>query len=366
MKAGLVAACALHWFNPAVHALSRTLAFWQEASCDEAVTANQTQEGKQFYSETIIRVIRRQSRMKSLVTTSFYGGKNGMKRRILAILEAGRKRAGIAVCLATLLAVSTFGLAFAISPVPTDPVIEKGASLAYVARSGADGAPMLFAPTVNDLRIPMGVYFNGTPVTIVEKRASSSLPAWGYKEGEENWANVLVGGDGTTTGISGWIPLKYLSDKPAQLPTATLTTTSPGGYVNVYTLNDVSSTLVNAFQAGARVTLLGRVQKWYQIELNGVRGFVPMSDLTFDAATQARFDTFLPPLFSDMDRAQYQRTLTFDALVAQKTAEYGGKYMDDWSLEDKAWYGQLEETYLGAHDYYYQLPRRATCKRRMR
>lgn len=27
-----------------------------------------------------------------------------------------------------------------------------------------------------------------------------------------------------------------------------------------------------------------------------------------------------------------------------------------WSLEDKAWYGQLEEMYLGAHDHYYILP----------
>ena len=356
MKAGLVAASALHWFNPAVHALSRTLAFWQEASCDEAVTAKETQEGKQFYSETIIRVIRRQSRMKSLVTTSFYGGKSGMKRRILAILEAGSKRAGAVVCLTTLLVVSTLGMAFAVSPVPTLPVIPTEVPLAYVARESADGAPMLFAPTVNDLRIPLAAYFDGVPVTIVEKRASSSLSDWGYKEGEENWANVLVGGDGVATGISGWIPLKYLSDKPATLPTATLTTTSPSGHVNVYTLNDSNSNLVNTLAAGTRVTLLGRVQKWYQIEVGGVYGFVPMSDLTIDTATQTRFETFLPPRFDDITRAEYQKSLTFSALYAQKKAEYGGKEMDYWSLEDKAWYGQLEETYIGAHDHYYQLP----------
>jgi beta-lactamase regulating signal transducer with metallopeptidase domain len=193
-------AVSLHWFNPAVYALSRTLGFWQESSCDEKVTASETQEGKQFYSETIIRVIRRQTRMKSQMTTSFYGGKNGMKRRILAILESGKKRAGIAVCLVTLAAVSSLGLAFAVGLAPEPVKEEAGLQTAYVTRSDADGAPMLFAPTAGDLPIPIASYFNGVPVTIVEKAASSAPEEWGYKDGETNWANVLVGGDGAASG----------------------------------------------------------------------------------------------------------------------------------------------------------------------
>ncbi len=355
-KAILLPVLSLHWFNPAVYALSRALGFWQESSCDEKVTASETQDGKQFYSETIIRVIRGQTRMRSQVTTSFYGGKNGMKRRILGILEGGKKRAGIAVCLATLAAVSSLGLAFAVSIAPEPIKDDAGLQIAYVTRGDAEGAPMLFAPTAADLNVPIAAYFNGVPVTIVEKAASSAPKEWGYKDGETNWANVLVGGDGATSGISGWIPLYYLSATPAVLPTAKLATGSPTGHVNVYTLNDLDSTLINIFGAGTQVTLLGRVQKWYQIELNGVYGFVQRENLVLDDATQKRFDTFLPNRFFDMDRTEYQQTLTFDRLYQQKSAEYGGKTVEDWSLEDKAWYGQMEETYIGSHDHYYQLP----------
>jgi len=356
VKAILLLARSLHWFNPAVYALAHTLGFWQESSCDEAVTATETQDGKQFYSETIIRVIRRQTRMRSTVTTSFYGGKNGMKRRIIAILKSGSKRAGVAICLATLVAVSSLGLAFAVGIAPESQKEVAVPLIAYVTRTDAEGAPMLFAPTAADLNVPIAAYFCGVPVTIVEKRASSAPEEWGYRDGETNWANVLVGGDGTATGISGWIPLYYLSAMPAALPTAKLATDSPTGHVNIYTLNDVNATLINTVKAGTQVTLLGRVQKWYQIELNGVYGFVQRDYLILDDATQKRFDTFLPNRFFDMDRVEYQKTLTFDKLYEHKAAEYGGRGLEDWSLEDKAWYGQMEETYIGVHDYYYQLP----------
>lgn len=356
IKAILLPAVSLHWFNPAVYALSRALGFWQESACDERVTAAETQEGKQFYSETIIRVIRRQTRMKSQMTTSFYGGKNGMKRRILAILESGKKRAGIAVCIAAVAAVLNLGLAFAVDIAPEPAKKETGLQIAYVTRSDADGAPMLFAPTAADLYVPIASYFNGVPVTIIDKTASSAPEEWGYKDGETNWANVLVGGDGVTNGISGWIPLYYLSAAPSLLPAAKLATVAPTGHVNVYTLNDLNSTLINTFEAGTEVTLLGRVQKWYQIEMGGVYGFVQRENLAIDDATQKRFDTFLPNRFFDMDRTEYQQTLTFDKLYEEKSAEYGGKTVEDWSLEDKAWYGQMEETYIGSHDHYYQLP----------
>lgn len=349
----LIVARSLHWFNPAIYALSRTLGFWQESSCDEKVTATETQDGKRFYSETIIRVIHRQTHMRSQMATSFYGGKNGMKRRILAILESGSKRAGVAVCLATLAAVSSLGLAIAVGIAPEPKKDEAELKTAYVTRGDAEGAPMTFSPSAGDLNIPIAAYFNGVPVTIVEERESSALKEWGI---ETRWANVLVGGDGTLSGITGWIPVYYLSASPASLPTAKLATDSPTGHVNVYTLNDVNSTLINTVKAGTQVTLLGRVQKWYQIELDGVYGFVQRENLVLDEAAQKRFDTFRPNRFNDIDRIGYQKTLTFDKLYQQKVDEYGGKGMEDWSLEDKAWYGQLEETYIGMHDHYYQLP----------
>ena len=96
VKAGLVLAYALHWYNPVVWAMGRSLCFYQEASCDSHVTARADEEERRFYSETILRVIRRQARARTALCTSFYGGRNGMKRRIIAIME-GRRRTGVAL-----------------------------------------------------------------------------------------------------------------------------------------------------------------------------------------------------------------------------------------------------------------------------
>ncbi|HPF88190.1 MAG TPA: M56 family metallopeptidase [Candidatus Limiplasma sp.] len=354
IKGALMLTAAVHWFNPAVYLLIKQLTFWQESACDEAVVSKSSLAEKQFYSETIIRVIRRQVRMRTALSTSFYGGKNGMKRRIVAIMESGGKRRGAALWVAALVLASCMSMAFAVD---IDPLTTSQGTVAYVACADADGTRMIFAPTVNDWEVPLAAYFNGTQVTITQTRESSALDEWNSVEGEDNWANVLVGGDGTATGISGWIPLTYLSETAADtLPTAVLTTDSVTGFVNVYTGNDTQSELVNAWQEGTEVTLLGRVQQWYQISVDGEYGFVPRENLSIDDAVQARFDTFLPYRFDTMTRDEYQSMLTFDALYTQKAAQYDGKGVEDWSLEDKAWYGQMEDTYVGQHDHYYQLP----------
>ncbi|HML46173.1 MAG TPA: M56 family metallopeptidase, partial [Clostridia bacterium] len=323
-------ATALHWFNPAVHLLARQLAFWQESACDEAVTSGESFEEKRFYSETIIRVIRRQACMKTLLTTSFYGGRYGMKRRIHAILEGGGKRVGAALSAIALVSIACLGMAFAVDIAPEATIAAQTGARAYVSRGDAEGAPMLFVPTIGDLDVPIAAYFIGTPVVIIDRRTGSTLAEWGYADGDESWAEVLVGGDGITTGISGWVPLAYLSDTPAELPIATLTADSATGHVNLYTLNDTNSTLINTYRAGTRVTLLGRVQKWYQIELDGVYGFVQREYLTMDGDVQARFDTFRPDRFYDIPRMEYQNILTFDALYEQKAAEYGGLGVESW------------------------------------
>ena len=355
VKVGLTFACALHWYNPAVYVLCKQIGFWQESACDEAVISNTSMADKQFYSETIIRAIRRQVRIGSALTTTFYGGKNGMKRRIMAIMENKKKRTGIVLWAAVVVLVSCFGMAFAVDTETAEP---PGLStMAFVTPVDADGARMLTVPSVNDLELPLAAYFAGTPVTIVETRESSALEEWNSVEGEDNWAYVLVGGDGIATGLRGWIPLINLSDtQTVDLPTAKLTTDSPTDFVNVYARNELESNLVNTYQEGTEVTLLGRVQQWYQIEVEGLFGFVPRENLAIDDVLQARLDTFLPYRFDTISRKEYDGQIIFSRLYEEKSKKYEGKSLEYWSLEDKAWYGQMEETYLGGHDHYYQLP----------
>jgi hypothetical protein len=67
-------------------------------------------QAKQQYSETIIGVIRQQSQLKTILSTSFYGGKKGMKKRIFSIMDTSNKKMGLIIILCVLILISGSGL----------------------------------------------------------------------------------------------------------------------------------------------------------------------------------------------------------------------------------------------------------------
>ena len=116
-KALLLIATAIHWFNPIVCLIARAIDIQCELSCDAETVRSTDADTRQFYSETIIGVIRYRSTLKTALSTSFYGGKKGMKKRISSIMDTGKKRVGVAViCAALLLTIGT-GAAFAIQAI---------------------------------------------------------------------------------------------------------------------------------------------------------------------------------------------------------------------------------------------------------
>ncbi len=274
-KAAMLLAISVHWFNPVIYLMNRSFCFHMEASCDASVTKNADLKTRQFYSETIIAVIRRQSRLRTAVSTSFYAGKNGMKHRILSIMEGKGKKLGTAmVCMTLVLAVG-ISMAFAISYLPEQPVQGKpdiGQNAYIYCPDGKAGAPVLSVPSVNDIHIPIGVYYGGAQATIVELRSSSSLPEWNSKDGQNNWAHVSIGGNGSGEGISGFIPLYYLSATQQNvLPKAQVSANSPTSHANLYQLNDDTSLVLDVILSGTEVTLLGRVNKWYHVRFGDKR-----------------------------------------------------------------------------------------------
>ncbi len=358
-KAAMLLAIAMHWFNPVIYLMNRSFCFHMEASCDASVTINADLETRRFYSETIIAVIRRQSRLRTAVSTSFYAGKNGMKRRILSIMEDKGKKLGTAmVCMTLTLAVGV-SMAFAVSYLPELPAqgaFEAGQTAYVYCPDGKPGAPVLSVPSTGDIDIPIGIYYSGTQATILELRASSSLPEWNSKDGQNNWARVSIGGDGSTEGISGFIPLYYLSaTQHSTLPTAQVAADSPTSHTNLYRLNDDTSLVLDVILSGTEVTLLGLVNKWYHVRYGEKLGFVRRGDIALDGRTQSALDASLPDRFDDISRERMDSLNTFHDLVSKKQAELG-TLLEYWPLEDKAWYGQLEETYGGVHDYYYMMP----------
>jgi len=59
--------------------------------------------------------VKYQSKLKTALSTNFYGGKKGMKNRIYSIMDSSKKKAGIAIVCCMLLLTMGTGMAFAAS-----------------------------------------------------------------------------------------------------------------------------------------------------------------------------------------------------------------------------------------------------------
>jgi beta-lactamase regulating signal transducer with metallopeptidase domain len=112
-KALVLAATVLHWFNPAVYLMAKATAVQCELSCDALVLRDADFRRRKQYGETIIGVVRNGARLRTVLSTNFYGGKNGMKNRIFAIMDTKQKRIGIAVFCMVVASIITIGTAVA-------------------------------------------------------------------------------------------------------------------------------------------------------------------------------------------------------------------------------------------------------------
>jgi len=112
-KGLVLLAVAIHWFNPVVYLMARVISSQCESSCDAQVVWGTDTGTRQSYSETIIGVVKYQSKLKTALSTNFYGGKKGMKNRILSIMDTSRKKTGIAILCAALIVTLGTGTMFA-------------------------------------------------------------------------------------------------------------------------------------------------------------------------------------------------------------------------------------------------------------
>lgn len=90
---------SVQWFNPVAYLLAKKLNDQCEIACDADVTRFADLDTRQVYSETILSVVRKQSGVRSALSTSFNGSLRGLKRRLAAIMDMRGKRFGlVAVC----------------------------------------------------------------------------------------------------------------------------------------------------------------------------------------------------------------------------------------------------------------------------
>ena len=121
-KCLVLIATAIHWFNPIVYLIARAIEAQCELSCDAEIVRNTDADTRQQYSETIIGVVKCQSRLKTALSTNFYGGKKGMKNRISSIMDTGKKKTGmVIVCMFLVVTLGT-GFVFAANANTIEPV----------------------------------------------------------------------------------------------------------------------------------------------------------------------------------------------------------------------------------------------------
>ncbi|NGP62005.1 M56 family metallopeptidase [Paenibacillus thiaminolyticus] len=123
-KALVLVAAAFHWFNPVVYVMARDIALQCELSCDEEVVKNTDIAGRQQYVEAIIGMLKKQSVAPTIFSTNFYGSKQGLKNRVLSIMDARSKKWGtpiVALVIAATLSTGTVLTLSGPSSIPVQP-----------------------------------------------------------------------------------------------------------------------------------------------------------------------------------------------------------------------------------------------------
>lgn len=302
VKLLLVLVRGMHWFNPIMHWVDRALAYHCEASCDAWVVRGADLDARQYYSETLIGVIRRQSGTRSALCTSYYGGVNGMKRRILSIMDMSRKRVGVlAACLTVALTLGT-GLALAL-----EPEEETAAAVAAPVSTAAPAATQ--TPDRQALR-GVTVTVSGTRGVGTRLCAEPDATLWEtplavYYDGATFYAERIYAGEDWAYGsfgegaVYGYVPLSDLVG--ATVPRNVQAASMPCGVVTAQTLllsgaqSDAQAT--GLLGAGTAVMLWGRVGDWYHVQAGEQAGFVPIWSVRVNDAFAATVQKSLPRAF---------------------------------------------------------------------
>lgn len=216
LKLVLIAANAMHWFNPVVYLMLRQADEDIELACDSAATDGLELPERAAYSRTLLAAV--QSSVRALPATTCFGGTvERLKRRITNVLGAQKKR-GLGIVALVLALTLTAGCAVswgerAQANNPFDGMtfaVDEAVYLATEARSAARGFP--YSPDItfraltvdSEKRVamfaPSGDEFLFSPMEVVTLD-KSTFPALFNDSADEAWngtsADELISGNQT-------------------------------------------------------------------------------------------------------------------------------------------------------------------------
>lgn len=321
------AALCLHWWNPMARLLSRAAQELCEAACDEAVLQGEAFSTRQFYSETILSVIRPGKQAASPVTTAFYGGKKGMKKRIESILDPRVKRFGAALTALALLVTALGGLA-----APDTPASAYSNTAYLFSPSGTVNLCMI--PT--DYDYPQSVYFNGTQVEVMEVIDKES------QYGTDTWAKVAVRVNDSETVISGYTPAIYLRAREdlKEIPPQPLADLAGEGDVTIWRDNGLTEKTLGTLPGGTRVRVLGFTKTHYHVLAEGRHGFVLKEQLLGTKGNKRWLRSAEPNHYTNVGPGYEDRYRAMTEEYQALTDKRGD--INSWTLAQRAAWTQRE------------------------
>ncbi|MFE6074007.1 M56 family metallopeptidase [Paenibacillus sp. NPDC057886] len=153
IKALILVARALHWFNPLVHMLSKDIHTWSELSCDEEVVKGMAYADRKRYGETILNVVAGSRNLPIQFCSSLSGDGKQLKRRLTFMLNVKNvKKKTFVIAISTLFlvaAVSTVTTAWASSNTPRVVANEEASAATRPSQSAAvsEEAPAVTRPS---------------------------------------------------------------------------------------------------------------------------------------------------------------------------------------------------------------------------
>lgn len=153
IKALILVARALHWFNPLVHMLSKDIHTWSELSCDEEVVKGMTLADRKRYGETILNVVAGSRNLPIQFCSSLSGDGKQLKRRLTFMLNVKNvNKKTFVIAISTLFvvgAISTVTTAWASSNTPRVVASEEDSAVMRPSQQTAvrEEAPEVTRPS---------------------------------------------------------------------------------------------------------------------------------------------------------------------------------------------------------------------------
>lgn len=198
LKLALVAARAMHWFNPLVHLMARFAQEDIELACDDAVVRGMDVDARRAYGETILRSVEAQVKRRALVSC-FTGDKRGLMRRFEGLFDKNVKRRGAALVVAAAVLVGTLGCAFSVGESQDKLTDEERIALAEQWAQRTESLGYTVKLDGGDTYVLYDMQWDDFPELPVPDRVAEKLTFEKLADGWQVTKGEAVAGDGVTS-----------------------------------------------------------------------------------------------------------------------------------------------------------------------